>query len=127
MKTRTVSNRTRILRATQMVQVRVNKLRFWPEERAELTTLANPIRRGHNHNEKKAFRLLKKRTRLLNKSRRKGLKSRNLPSLTTQKASSLLTAMRRIVRFLTIKATTCKRRDLEKCPLPSNKNYNRPQ
>ena len=89
MKTRTVLSRTRILRATQM-QVKVNKLRFWPEERAGLTAmkhLASSIRRGRNHNKKKkAFRLLKRRIRLhlyRNKSREKGLKSLNLPSITT--------------------------------------------
>ena len=133
MKKKTVSNRrTRILRATQM-QVKVNKIRFWPEERVGLTAmkhLASPTRRGHNHNEKKkAFRLLKRRIRLhlyLSRSRRKGLKSHNLPSTTTRKAN-LLIAARRIVRSRTVKATTCRRRDLEKCPLPSNKNYNQPQ
>ena len=88
MRKRTVSSRTRILRATPM-QVKVNKLRFWPEERAGLTAmkhLASSIRRGRNHNEKKAFRLLKRRIRLhlyRNKSRGKGLKSLNLPSITT--------------------------------------------
>ena len=132
MKKMTVSNRrTRILRAIQM-QVKVNKIRFWPEERVGLIAmkhLASPTRRGHNHNEKKAFRLLKRRIRLhlyLSKSRRKGLKSHNLPSIITRKAN-LLIAARRIARSRTVKATTCRRRDLEKCPLPSNKNYNRPQ
>ena len=133
MRKRTVSSRTRILRATPM-QVKVNKLRFWPEERAGLTAmkhLASSIRRGRNHNEKKkkAFRLLKRRIRLhlyRNKSRGKGLKSHNLPSITTWKAN-LWIAMRRIVWFQTVKVTTCRRRDLDKCLLPSNKNYNRSQ
>lgn len=133
MKKKTVSNRrTRILRATQM-QMRVKKIRFWPEQRVKLTAmkyLASPKRRGHNHNEKKkAFRLLKRKIRLhlyLSISRRKVLKSHNLPSIMTRKAN-LLIAARRIARSLRVKAITCRRRDLEKYPLPNNKNFNRPQ